>query len=58
MNEIYKLYVAKLLLAFYLLILGIWVVAGLVGIIVGAVGKLGSEQLRRRRPLWFCNFSG
>ena len=46
--KVYKLYFAKPLLAFYLLMLGAWVFAGLVGIIVGIVGKLGSDG----PPVW------
>jgi hypothetical protein len=53
--KIYKLYLAKPLLAFYLLMLGAMVFAGLVGIIVGGVGKLGSEG----PPVWvFVIFLG
>lgn len=37
--RIYKLYLAKPLLVFYLVVLSAWVVAGVVGIVVGALGK-------------------
>ncbi len=46
--KVYKLYLAKPLLAFYLLMLAAWVLAGVVGIVVGAVGKLGSDG----PPVW------
>ena len=39
--KLYKLYLAKPLLVFYLVMLAAWVFAGLVGIIVGAAGKFG-----------------
>ena len=39
--RIYKLYLAKPLLVFYLVVLSTWVVAGVVGIVVGALGKFG-----------------
>jgi len=53
--KLYKLYLAKPLLVFYLLILAAWVFAGVIGIVVGALGKLGSDG----PPvwaivIWFC----
>ena len=39
--KLYKLYFAKPLLVFYLVILVAWVSVGVVGIVVGAIGKLG-----------------
>jgi hypothetical protein len=41
--KVYKLYLAKPLLGFYLLMLAAWVLAGVVGIVVGALGKFGSN---------------
>jgi len=41
--RIYRLYVAKPLLIFYVLMLAAWVFAGIIGIILGAVGRLGSD---------------
>lgn len=41
--KLYKLYLAKPLLVFYLLILAAWVFAGLTGIILGAMAKFGSD---------------
>jgi hypothetical protein len=46
--KLYKLYLAKPLLVFYLLILAAWVFAGVIGIVVGALGKLGSDG----PPVW------
>ena len=46
--RLYRLYLAKPLLIFYLLILAAWVFAGIIGIIVGAAGKLGSDG----PPVW------
>jgi hypothetical protein len=53
--KLYKLYLAKPLLAFYLVMLAAWVFAGAVGIIVGAIGKFGPDG----PPawifvIWFC----
>jgi hypothetical protein len=45
--KLYKLYLAKPLLVFYLLMLAAWVLAGVIGIIVGAI-KLGSDG----PPVW------
>lgn len=53
--KVYKLYLGKPLLAFYLLTLSIWVFVGLAGIVVRVVGKLGSEG----PPVWaFVNRLG
>ncbi len=41
--KVYKLYLAKPLLTFYLLMLSAWVIAGVVGIVVGVFGKLGPD---------------
>jgi hypothetical protein len=41
--RLYRLYIAKPLLVFYLLMLAAWVFAGIIGIIVGAAGKFGSD---------------
>ena len=41
--KLYKLYLAKPLLIFYLLILVVWVSAGVFGTIYGAVGGFGSN---------------
>jgi hypothetical protein len=41
--KLYKLYLAKSLLVFCFLIPAMWVLAGVIGIIVGAVGKFGSD---------------
>jgi hypothetical protein len=41
--KIYRLYIAKPLLVFYLLMFAAWVFIGVVGVVVGAVGKLGSD---------------
>lgn len=46
--KVYKLYFAKPLLVFYLLMLAAWVFAGPFGIIIGAFGKLGPEG----PPIW------
>src|SRR5258707_801148 len=46
--KLYRLYVAKPLLVFYLLILAAWVSVGVVGIVVGALGKLGPDV----PPVW------
>lgn len=46
--KLYKLYLAKPLLVFYLLILAAWVFAGVIGIILGAMGKFGSDG----PPVW------
>jgi len=46
--KLYKLYVAKPLLVFYLLMLAAWVFAGVIGIVIGALGKLGSDG----PPVW------
>jgi hypothetical protein len=50
--KVYKLYVAKPLLIFYLLMLSAFVIVGVVGIIVGALGKLGSDG----PPVWIFVF--
>lgn len=39
--RIYKLYLAKPLLVFYLVVLSACVIAGVVGIVIGALGKFG-----------------
>jgi len=41
--KIYKLYVAKPLLVFYLASLAAWIVGGVVGIVVSALGKFGPD---------------
>ncbi len=41
--KLYKLYLAKPLLIFYLLMLAVWVSAGVVGTVYGAVGGFGSD---------------
>src|SRR2546429_265241 len=41
--KLYKLYLAKPLLVFYLFMLAAWVFAGLIGIILGAMAKFGSD---------------
>jgi membrane protein implicated in regulation of membrane protease activity len=41
--KLYKLYLAKPLLIFYLLILTAWMFAGIIGIVVGAAGKFAPE---------------
>ncbi len=41
--KLYKLYLAKPLLIFYLLMLAVWVSVGVVGTIYGAVGGFGSD---------------
>lgn len=41
--KLYRLYLAKPLLVFYLLILAVWIFAGVVGIIVASVGGFGSD---------------
>jgi hypothetical protein len=46
--KLYKLYVAKPLLVFYLVMFAAWIFAGVIAIIVGAVGKLG----RNGPPVW------
>ena len=46
--RLYKLYLAKPLLIFYLLMLVVWVFAGITGTILAAAGKLGSNG----PPLW------
>jgi hypothetical protein len=46
--KLYKLYFAKPLLVFYLLMLGVWALVGVAGILFGAFGKLGSEG----PPVW------
>jgi hypothetical protein len=46
--KVYKLYIAKPLLVFYLLMFGAWVLAGIVGILVAALGKFGSDG----PPVW------
>jgi hypothetical protein len=46
--KLYKLYFAKPLLVFYLVILAVWVSVGVVGIVVGAIGKRGPEG----PPVW------
>jgi hypothetical protein len=39
--KLYRLYVAKPLLVFYLVMFTAWIIAGVVGTIVGVLGKLG-----------------
>jgi hypothetical protein len=51
--KLYKLYLAKPLLVFYLLMLAAWVFAGTIGIIVGALGKLDGPPLGVF-VIWFC----
>jgi hypothetical protein len=46
--KLYKLYVAKPLLVFYLVMFAAWIFAGVIAIIVGAVGKLD----RNGPPVW------
>ena len=46
--KLYKLYLAKSLLIFYLVMLAVFVSVGVVGIVVGAIGKLSSEG----PPVW------
>ena len=46
--KLYKLYLAKPLLVFYLFMLAAWVFAGLIGIILGAMAKLGPDG----PPVW------
>ena len=46
--KLYKLYLAKPLLVFYLLILAAWVFAAVIGIILRAMGKFGSDG----PPVW------
>ena len=46
--KLYKLYLGKPLLIFYLVVLAVLVSVGIVGIVVGAIGKLGSEG----PPVW------
>ncbi len=41
--KLYKLYFAKPLLIFYLLVFAAWVLAGVIGTIYGAVGGFGSD---------------
>jgi hypothetical protein len=41
--KLYRLYLAKPLLIFYLLILTVWVFARFIGVFVGAAGKFGPE---------------
>jgi hypothetical protein len=53
--KLYKLYLAKPLLVFYLFMLAAWVFAGLIGIILGVMAKFGSDG----PPvwafvIWFC----
>jgi hypothetical protein len=59
--KLYKLYLAKPLLLFYLVMFGALVFAAVVGIVLGMAGRLGSEG----PPLWvfvillaFALFSG
>ena len=53
--KLYKLYLGKPLLIFYLVVLAVLVSVGIVGIVVGAIGKLGSEG----PPVWvFVILSG
>jgi len=46
--KLYKLYLGKPLLIFYLVMLAVFVSVGVVGIVVGAIGKLSSEG----PPVW------
>ncbi len=46
--KLYKLYLGKPLLVFYLAMLAVFVSIGVVGIVVGAIGKLSSEG----PPVW------
>ena len=46
--KLYKLYLGKPLLIFYLVVLAVLVSVGIVGIVVGAIGKVGSEG----PPVW------
>jgi hypothetical protein len=46
--KVYKLYLAKPLLVFYLLMFSAWILAGVVGIVVGALGQFGSDG----PPVW------
>jgi hypothetical protein len=53
--KLYKLYLAKPLLVFYLFMLAAWVFAGLIGIILEVMAKFGSDG----SPvwvfvIWFC----
>jgi hypothetical protein len=41
--KLYRLYLAKPLLVFYVVVLATWVGAGVVGIVVGAFGKFGPD---------------
>jgi hypothetical protein len=44
--KLYKLYLAKPLLVFYLIMLAVLVFAGAIGIIVGVIGKFGPDGPR------------
>jgi hypothetical protein len=46
--KVYKLYIAKPLLIFYLIMFGFWTIAPVIGIIVDATGKMGSDG----PPIW------
>jgi hypothetical protein len=46
--KVYRLYLAKPLVAFYLLILGAWIFGSLVGIAVAALGRFGPDG----PPMW------
>jgi len=46
--KLYKLYLGKPLLIFYVVMLAVFVSVGVVGIVVGAIGKLSSEG----PPVW------
>jgi hypothetical protein len=46
--KLYKLYLGKPILIFYLVMLAVFVSVGVVGIVVGAIGKLSSEG----PPVW------
>jgi hypothetical protein len=48
--RLYKLYLAKPLVVFYLVMLAAWVLTGAVEIVFGAMGKLGSDG----PPVWGC----
>jgi hypothetical protein len=53
--KLYKLYLAKPLLTFYLLILAAWVFAGAVEIIVATIGKFGpGGPPAWGFVIWFC----
>jgi len=53
--KLYKLYLAKPLLVFYLVLLAVLVFAGAIGIIVGVIGKFGpGGPPAWIFAIWFC----